>query len=192
MKRKVIIPVVFISAMVMTGCGKNDPKPTPSQASVSTEMSTTSVEEVSFVSLDKLISAYKEQQPNTDITSIELDKTLGKDFFKVKGRDVETEYEVSIDAVTGIVEKQEKETVDSDEQTEADVEQNKLDLEGLLSIDDVINKAKKETKMTDIDEMELSKEMGTTYWKVSLKDGIKETEISLDAKSGDVLQIEAD
>ena len=181
-----------MSTLLMTGCGKGEPESTPSQSSVSTEASTTVMEEASFVSLDKVISAYKEQQPNTDITSIELDKKLGKDLFKVTGRDIETEYEVSIDAVSGIVEKQEKETVDREEQTKADVEQKKVELNGLLSIEDIMSKAKKETNLTEIDEMELTKELDKTYWKVSLKEGTTETEISLDAKSGDVLQIEAD
>ncbi|MGO3115900.1 PepSY domain-containing protein [Enterococcus pseudoavium] len=149
--------------------------------------------QISFkVTVEEAIKTYQETYPDSDITSIELETSFGKYSYKIEGVDDEREYEVQVNADTKEVSKDSAENLDSEDKAGVKRNADKLDLENLLSVERAAEIAAKKAGGGKAEEWQLDKELGTTYWEVKVVNGHKETDVKLDAKSGEVLETEID
>ncbi|MDT2597808.1 PepSY domain-containing protein [Enterococcus dongliensis] len=198
MVKKIII--VGLSAVVLiglAGCGSNSDD---SSGSSSTQKTSQSVKVSSEgetradvnVSVADAIKAYQEAYPDSDITSIDLETSLGKYLYKIEGVDDDKEYELRVDANTKAVSKEREENLDAEDRNGVKRTEDKLDLEGLLSIEQVSDIAEKHVGKGEAVDWSLDKDAGTMYWEVKVIAGQDETEVKIDATSGEVLETEID
>ncbi|AYW45720.1 PepSY domain-containing protein [Tetragenococcus koreensis] len=168
---------------------------TSSQTEQSTSQSGESAaydqDEISVTVADA-IQIYQDELPDTDITEINLDRSNGKYYYEVEGLDDDTEYEMRIDAKTEDAEKQEEETLDPNEQDGKKREQDKVDLSDLLSIQEAATIATDEAGGGRAIDWSLDKELKITYWEVEVEDGQNETEVKINAQTGEVLETRED
>lgn len=203
MKKTIFAGLSIILLGVMVGCGqKTVQQPVTNTSTLETKLSTTSEskttgstnksEQVNIISVDEAIKIYQKAHPKTDITSLELENERNGFIYKVEGVDDNKEYDVKIDATSKEIKKDRDENLDKNEQNGVKRKQDKLDLAGILSVDEVTKIAEKETGFGKAVEWNLDKELDTMLWEVSGLDGRKETQVKLDAKSGKVLEFKVD
>ena len=204
MKKKLLVGLSTLMLVTLVGCGQKAIEKPVTDSKNSTEVvvkesSSAAKEEpvidskqVKIASIEEVISIYEKQFPNTDITSIQLEKEMTGFVYQVEGVDDDNEYEMKINAETLDTVKDRTEKLDRDEQGGIKREADKLDLSGIISLDEATQLAEKKSGAGQAVEWDLDRELGTTYWEVTIQDGNKETQIKLDAKTGDVLQVELD
>lgn len=141
------------------------------------------------VSVTDAIQIYQDEWPNTDITEINLDNSNGKYYYEIEGLDNDTEYEMRIDAKNKNAEKQETEKLDPNEQDGKKRDQDKIDLTDLLTIQEAAKTATDEAGGGQAIDWKLDKELDITYWEVEVKDGQNETEVKMNAQTGEVLEV---
>jgi len=167
------------------------------QSSSQTEQSTSS-EEAAYdqdaisVPVEDAIQIYQDEFSDADILEIDLEASRGNYYYKVEGVDDDTEYEMRIDAKTEDAEKQEEEKLDPEEQNGKKREQDQLDLSDLLTIEKASEIARDEVGGGKAVEWNLDKEMKITYWEVKVEDGQTETEVTINAQTGEVLEVDED
>lgn len=142
------------------------------------------------LSLDEIIDLYQKNKPDTDITGVEIESRMNNLIYEVKGMDNKKEYKLTF-SETGELQGQEEEVLDADERNENERNNEKLDLDKLLSLNKINEIAKKEVNGTIV-EWSLERELSKTYWEVKVDKNGKETDISIDAQSGNVLEVEVD
>ena len=142
------------------------------------------------MSLDEIIALYQKNKPNTDITGIEIESRMSKFVYEVKGMDDSKEYKLFF-TETGELQHQEEEMLDEDERNGNERNNEKLDLKNLLPLDQINSIAKKEVN-GDITEWSLERELSKTYWDVKIVNNGQQSDVSIDAQSGNVLEVEMD
>lgn len=142
------------------------------------------------LSLKEIIALYQKNKPNTDITDIDIEFQMNKLIYEVKGMDDSKEYKLTF-SETGELQRQNEEKLDEDERNENERNNEKLDLKNLLSLDKINSIAKKEVN-GNIVEWSLERELSKTYWEVKVEKNGQQTDISIDAQSGNVLEVEVD
>lgn len=208
MKKLILIGLSTVLVGVMTACSQNAvEKPVTKESSTAlslnqssssestveaTSTAKTSTNEVKIMTVQEVIDMYQKEYPDTDITSIELEKELGTFVFKVEGVDDTNEYELKINAETKEIAKNKQEKLDRDEQNGIKRNEDKLDLADVLTIDKATEIAEKEAGSGNATEWDLDKELNVTYWEVNVVDGKNETSVKLDAKTGEILEVELD
>ena len=98
----------------------------------------------------------------------------------------------SYDPETGETSREEQQTLDKDEQNAAYRESEALDLEGVISIEEASQIALDAVGSGEVTDLDLERELSVTYWKVTIEDGRKEFEVSIDARTKEVLTTERD
>ncbi|EMF0300458.1 PepSY domain-containing protein [Enterococcus hirae] len=209
MKTNVIFYGLF-SLLLLAGCQSNqatpESTPAPATTSTSTGQQTTSSTEASNqtmnsgtnatkeikVSAQKAIELFQKEYPNAAITSLELDSSWGSFFYKIDGVDDQNEYEMKINAANEEIQKQNPERLDQDEQNGQKKQEDALDTSKLLSIEEAAKIAEKQAGGGTATDWDLSKELGTTYWEVKVKNGNKSTQVKLNSQTGEVLATEND
>ncbi|EOH79368.1 PepSY domain-containing protein [Enterococcus malodoratus] len=198
MKKIVILGLSVALLGGLAGCGTDSDDSASSssstqKASQTSNSQTSSEANTNFkVSVDDAIKAYQEAYPDSDITSVDLETSFGKYLYKIEGVDDNKEYEVRVDADTKEVSKEREENLDTEDKDGVKRKEDKLDLDNLLSVEKVSDIAVKHVGKGKATDWSLDKDMGKTYWEVKVIDGHKETEVKVDAKSGDVLESETD
>ena len=195
---------------MLAGCQSNqatpESTPAPATTSTSTGQQTTSSTEASNqtmnsgtnatkeikVSAQKAIELFQKEYPNAAITSLELDSSWGSFFYKIDGVDDQNEYEMKINAANEEIQKQNPERLDQDEQNGQKKQEDALDTSKLLSIEEAAKIAEKQVGGGTATDWDLSKELGTTYWEVKVKNGNKSTQVKLNSQTGEVLATEND
>ena len=142
------------------------------------------------MSLDEIIALYQKNKPNTDITGIEIESRMSKFVYEVKGMDDSKEYKLFF-TETGELQHQEEEMLDEDERNGNERNNEKLDLKNLLPLDQINSIAQKEVN-GDITEWSLERELSKTYWDVKIVNNGQQSDVSIDAQSGNVLEVEMD
>ena len=142
------------------------------------------------MSLDEIIALYQKNKPNTDITGIEIESRMSKFVYEVKGMDDSKEYKLFF-TETGELQHQEEEMLDEDERNGNERNNEKLDLKNLLPLDQINSIAKKEVN-GDITEWSLERELSKTYWDLKIVNNGQQSDVSIDAQSGNVLEVEMD
>lgn len=184
---------------LLAGCSSNNQDAASSSSSSETsssEVSKTSQKSVLDdkvkVSVNQAIQVYQDAYPDTDITSIELDSTLGKYYYEVEGVDDDNEYSLRVNASDKAVSQKKQEQLDNDEDNGTKRSDDKLNLNNLISVKRAANIAEKAAGSGNASEWSLDKDMDTTYWDVQVKDGSKQVEVKVNAQTGKVLEKETD
>lgn len=209
--KKIYLGVIGLTAMLgLAGC-KSETKvveTTKSSSATSSQQVSSSSEKVGTVassettkavalsdfkvSLEDAIKGYQKEYPKTDITSIDVDTSFGTYYYKIEGMDDSKKYEVKINVESGVLEKEREETLDKDEQNGVERKKDKLDLTDLISLSKAAEIAVKQVGSGEATEWKLDKDMGTTYWEVTVGKDNNKTEIKMNAKTGDILEVEKD
>ncbi len=206
MKKMMIVGLGVTLLGVMVGCGQKaiqqpitETSKTEVVTSTSSETNSSSQKEttngtskVNVMSVEDVIAQYQKTYPDSDITSIQLENERRGFVYKVEGVDDNKEYEIKIDAVTKEVYQDKSENLDKDEKNGIKREEDKLDLEGILSIDEATKIAEEEAGTGQAIEWDLDRELNVTYWEVTVKDGNNKVQVKLDGKTGEVLATEID
>ena len=204
MKKKLLIGMSTLVLLGLASCGQKAIEKPVTNSSYSSEAvieesssavkkeANTDSKQVKIASIDEVVAIYEKQFPNTDITSIQLEKERSGFVYQIEGVDDDNEYELKINAETLDTVKDKTEKLDRDEQGGIKREADKLDLSGIISLDEATQLAEKKAGIGQAVEWDLDRELSTTYWEVTIQDGNKESQIKLDAKTGDVLQVELD
>lgn len=203
-KQLMIFGLLSLSVSLFVGCTNNNE--TPQENSVSSN--TQSMESISSsekedttgdsiantknIPIEEAISSYQKEYPDTDITSISFDTSFDKWYYDIEGINDTTEFELRIDALTGEVSRKKEEALDKDERNTAYRESKKLDLEGIISIDEASQLALKTIGAGEVTDLDLEKELNLTYWQVTIQEGNKEHDVKIDAQTKDVLETELD
>ena len=198
MKKIIILGLSVALLGGLAGCN-SDSDDSNSSSSTSEKTTQTSKSQASNetntnfkVSVEDAIKAYQEAYPDSDITSIDLETSFGSYLYKIEGVDDNKEYEVRVNADTKEVSKEREEELDMEDKEGVKRKEDKLDLENLISIEKVSDIATKHVGAGKATDWSLDKDLGTTYWEVKVMDGQKETEVKVDAQSGDILESETD
>lgn len=170
----------------------NTQETTTVETSTETNQSTDSIPLTFDVTLAEAIEVFQEKHPDTDITSIEVDSSFGNYFYKIEGMDDDTEYELKVDVHTKEVSEEKSEKLDRDEQNGVKRQEDKLDLSDLLPLDEITTIAEEQAEGGQATDWELDKEMGIVYWDVQVEEGRTETNVKINAKTGEVLEVELD
>ena len=194
MKKYIIVGLSIVLLSGLAGCSRTtgDSSNPETNTQKSTQMESRATKPAVKVSVNEAIKAYQKTYPESDITSIDLDTSFGKYLYSIEGVDDSKEYEVQVDAETMEVSKEREESLDREEQNGVKRKEDKLDLDSLLSVEEISAIAEKEVGKGKAIDWSLDQEMGTTYWEVKVAEGDKETEVTINAKSGEVLETEID
>ena len=200
MKKKtwITIGLMSLSAAVLVGCTTTTDNTT--NRSSTTIMSTTTSDgntsldstenAMTTMSWQDAVAVFQEKFPDTSITSISFDTSFGKWYYDIEGINDTTEFELRIDPATGETSREEQQTLDKDEQNAAYRESEALDLEGVISIEEASQIALDAVGSGEVTDLDLERESSVTYWKVTIEDGSKEYEVSIDARTKEVLTTE--
>lgn len=181
MKSIVLTSLVIITAGTLTGCGSNSKQENKADQNI---LSTTKT------SLTTAVKKYHATYANTSITSVELEKTVGKPVYTIEGMDDSREYEVHINGTNGKVMSKKSESLDQDERGQRS--EKEVDPAKVISLKKAQRVALKKVGSGSATEFSLSKETGITHWKVQVSHGNGETEVTINAKNGKVLATEKD
>ncbi|MDT2522480.1 PepSY domain-containing protein [Enterococcus raffinosus] len=198
MKKLIILGLSVVLLGGLAGCNSDSEEPngsstTSQKTSQTSKKQTSSEQNTNFqVSVEDAIKEYQKEYPDSDITSIDLETSFGRYLYKVEGVDDNKEYEVRVDADTKEISKEREEELDMEDKDGVKRKEDKLDLANLLSVVKVSDIAIKHVGSGKATDWSLDKDMGTTYWEVKVMDGHKETEVKIDAQSGDILETETD
>ena len=202
MKKKtwITIGLMSLSAAVLVGCTTTTDN-TTNQSSTTITSTTTSEGNTSLDSTENAmttmswqdaVAVFQEKFPDTSITSISFDTSFGKWYYDIEGINDTTEFELRIDPATGETSREEQQTLDKDEQNAAYRESEALDLEGVISIEEASQIALDAVGSGEVTDLDLERELSVTYWKVTIEDRRKEYEVSIDARTKEVLTTERD
>jgi len=183
-KSLVSLGIMLLSVGILGGC-------TSQAKSSSNDSRQVSLTENLPVNLEQAISIYQKTYPKTDIISVELEKSLNKKIYRVEGVDDYKKYQVNINAFNQKISHKREENLDNDERNGAK-RVDKVNLQNLLSIKKIAQIAEKELNNSKATEFSLEQEVGVTYWEVSIKSGLKEQEVKIDAQKGTVLKVDTD
>lgn len=131
------------------------------------------------------INKFNEKYGSKSIKEIELKNKKNKYIYEVEGFDLEKEYKVKIDASSGKILKAKSENLDAADKEEA------LDLNGLISRSEATKLAQTKASGKAV-KWSLEMDDQQPVWEVELKDGNKETEVKIDAKSQKILKTKTD
>lgn len=196
------LAVVSITTLaIMTGCqskGDNGSTTKPSTTISSTTKESRSAEATPnafpslAVSLADAISLYQETYPDSDITSIDLDSSLQNWYYSIEGVNDTTEFELRIDATTKDIDNKKEEQLDKEDSNGLKRQKDKLDLTKLATLEEISAIAQEQMPTGEVTDWELDKELDTTYWNVTIKDGTNEMEVKINAQTKEVIETELD
>ncbi|MBC1978374.1 PepSY domain-containing protein [Listeria marthii] len=192
--------VLLVGAL--SACGSNDDKDTSSnnnsqettssKSSNNESSSSDSLQNKSFdMSYEDAINAFKDKHGDAEISSVELEKNLGKYVYKVDGISNDNEYEMKFNAETKEQLSDETDKLDREDAGGVEKENEKLSLDGIKTPKEAMDKAVTE-QAGDVTSWKIERELDTTYYEVTVKQDNKKYEIKLNAKTLDVLQTEQD
>ncbi|MBC2192298.1 PepSY domain-containing protein [Listeria sp. FSL L7-0229] len=196
-KKLVTVGVAVLLVGALSACGSNDDKDTSSNNSSKETTSSKSnnndnLQNKSFdMSYEDAINAFKDKHSDAEISSVELEKNLGKYVYKVDGISNDNEYEMKFNAETKEQLSDETDKLDREDAGGVEKENEKLSLSGIKTPKEAMDKAVTE-QAGDVTSWKIERELDTTYYEVTVKQDNKKYEIKLNAKTLDVLQTEQD
>ncbi|HBM3452045.1 TPA: PepSY domain-containing protein [Listeria innocua] len=170
----------------------NGSKETTSSKSNSDKSSSDSLQNKSFdMSYEDAVKAFKDKHSDAEISSVELEKNLGKYIYKVEGISNDNEYEMKFNAETKEELADETDKLDKEDTGGVEKENEKINLDGIKSPKEAMDKAVSE-QAGDVTSWKIERELDTTYYEVTVKQDNNKYEIKLNSKTLDVLQTEQD
>jgi len=155
-----------------------------------TEPQTSSNQGVTSIkmTIDEAKNIYEKEYPRSSITAIDVDSSFGTYYFKIEGVDDNKEYELKINTSTSEVFKEREETLDSDEQNGVKKKNEAIDFSTLKPLKEIIEITEPLFEGSIATDADLEKEVGVTYWDITLKNGVQEMEVKIDATNGKILE----
>lgn len=139
--------------------------------------------------LDTAINKFLEKYPKTSITSIELEQVFDDYFYEIQGVDDHSEYSLKINATSGEIEQLETDTLDIEERNGRAQANDTLEVNQLISIEEVSNIAEQAGGGAAI-KWSLEKELSTTYWEVVVRTSSGVVDVKIDSKNGNILELD--
>ncbi|CCI81861.1 PepSY domain-containing protein [Lactobacillus hominis] len=137
------------------------------------------------LSQNDAINKFNEKFGSNSIKEIELKHKKNSYVYEIEGFDSEKEYKIKIDANTGKILKVKSEKLDADDKEEA------LDITGLINRSEATKIAQSKSSGQAV-KWSLEMDDKQPVWEVKLKDGDKDTEVKIDAKTQKVLKTKTD
>ncbi|MBC2330474.1 PepSY domain-containing protein [Listeria swaminathanii] len=201
-KKLATVGMAVLLVGALSACGSNDDKDTSSnnnsqettssKSSNNESSSSDSLQNKSFdMSYEDAVNAFKDKHSDAEISSVELEKNLGKYVYKVDGISNDNEYEMKFNAETKEQLSDETDRLDQEDAGGVEKENEKLSLDGIKTPKEAMDKAVTE-QAGDVTSWKIERELDTTYYEVTVKQDNKKYEIKLNAKTLDVLQTEQD
>lgn len=200
-KKLATVGVAVLLVGVLSACSFNDDKDTSSSNSSkettssksnNDKSSSDSLQNKSFdMSYEDAVKAFKDKHSDAEISSVELEKNLGKYIYKVEGISNDNEYEMKFNAETKEELADETDKLDKEDTGGVEKENEKISLDGIKSPKEAMDKAVSE-QAGDVTSWKIERELDTTYYEVTVKQGNNKYEIKLNSKTLDVLQTEQD
>lgn len=144
------------------------------------------------VTLADAITRYQGLTKDASVTEVELEKERGSWVYKIEGKDDTNDYKVVYDAVSKEVLDKETEPLDREEQAESVLEAEAIETAKLAEINDILEVAEEKVKGNQLEEMSLEKNLGITYWEVTVKADNKKIKLKIDAFTKELLEIKFD
>ena len=144
------------------------------------------------VTLADAITRYQELTKDATVTEVELEKERGNWVYKIEGKDDTNDYKVVYDAVTKEVLDKETEPLDREEQDESVLDAQAIETSKLAEIEEILKVSEEKVKGSRLEEMSLEKNLGITYWEVSVRADNKKVKLKIDAISKELLEIKFD
>lgn len=144
------------------------------------------------VTLADAITRYQELTKDATVTEVELEKERGNWVYKIEGKDDTNDYKVVYDAVTKEVLDKEIEPLDREEQDESVLDAQAIETSKLAEIEEILKVSEEKVKGSRLEEMSLEKNLGITYWEVSVRADNKKVKLKIDAISKELLEIKFD
>ncbi|ECB9469479.1 hypothetical protein FLR06_01565 [Listeria monocytogenes] len=200
-KKLATVGMTVLLVGALSACSFNDDKgtssnnsnnETTSSKSSNNESSSDSLQNKSFdMSYEDAINAFKDKHSDAEISSVELEKSLGKYVYKVDGISNDNEYEMKFNAETKEQLSDETDRLDREDAGGVEKENEKLSLDGIKSPKEAMDKAVSE-QAGDVTSWKIERELDTTYYEVTVKQDNNKYEIKLNAKTLEILQTEQD
>ena len=152
-----------------------------SESSDMTNDSTEGIETKEFdTSMEQAVDKFKETFPDAKITAI--DKDSNNYVYEIEGFNDKNEVEISVDAMTGKIVKQD--TDDRDDVIDDDV----LELDGIITPQEAMKKALDKVGSGYAKEWELDSKDGKVYYEVDVEGSDKDNDdVHIDANTGDFI-----
>lgn len=113
------------------------------------------------MSYEDAINAFKDKHSDAEISSVELEKSLGKYVYKVDGISNDNEYEMKFNAETKEQLSDETDRLDREDAGGVEKENEKLSLDGIKSPKEAMDKAVSE-QAGDVTSWKIERELDTT------------------------------
>jgi uncharacterized membrane protein YkoI len=197
MKKMVIqIGLALASVAILTGCANQSKTDSKSENTTSkTSQQSTSnqhLKNITEVSVKDAIKAYHDRFDDAEITSIELEKSLGRPIYTIEGVDDHQEHQLSINAKNKRVFDVKTDDLEQDEKNGKERQNNQLDTNKLLDIKKIAQIAEDKIGKGNATKFNLEEEQGITYWKVKVENKGQEHVVKVNAQKGNVLEVEQD
>ncbi|EAC6063225.1 PepSY domain-containing protein [Listeria monocytogenes] len=194
--------VLLVGALSACSFGDNDDKDTSSnngsdettssKSNSNDNNSTGSLQNKSFdMSYEDAVKTFKDKHREAEISSVELEKSLGKYVYTVDGISNDNDYEMKFNAETKEQLSDETDRLDQEDAGGVEKENEKLNLDGIKTPKEAMDKAVSE-QAGDVTSWNIERELDTTYYEVTVKQGTQKYDIKLTAKTLEVLQTEQD
>ncbi|EAF6699928.1 hypothetical protein D5Z92_14620 [Listeria monocytogenes] len=172
--------------------GSNETTSSKSNRNDNDSNATDSLQNKSFdMSYEDAVKAFKDKHRDAEISSVELEKSLGKYVYTVDGISDDNEYEMKFNAETKEQLSDETDRLDQEDAGGVEKENEKLNLDGIKTPKEAMDKAVSE-QAGDVTSWTMERELDTTYYEVTVKQGTQKYDIKLTAKTLEVLQTEQD
>ena len=204
MNKKILMTTLGLGlALTLTACGpKNEKADNPNakntaaveananknankKAADAQTKEETAINKGAVANLDRGIAfdGFKKLHANAKVESFQLEVENGKAYYKVSGYDAEKEYEVTVDAVTGDIVKDEFEAENTSAKT-ADVQLNMIE-----AVDKYMDEALKEAGQGfEAGEYEVEFEDGKYVVTVEVVNGTKDISYTYDYETGKLIE----
>lgn len=204
MNKKILMTTLGLGlALTLTACGpKNEKADNPNaknnaaveanankntnkKAADAQTKEETAINKGAVANLDRGIAfdGFKKLHANAKVESFQLEVENGKAYYKVSGYDAEKEYEVTVDAVTGDIVKDEFEAENTSAKT-ADIQ-----LEMIEAVDKYMEEALKDAGQGyEAGEYEVEFEDGKYVVKVEVVNGTKDISYTYDYETGKLIK----
>ncbi|HAB8811403.1 TPA_asm: hypothetical protein GYS95_14370 [Listeria monocytogenes] len=143
------------------------------------------------MSYEDAVDAVKNKHNDAEISSIELEKSLGRYVYTVDGISNDNEYEMKFNAETNEQLSDETDRLDQEDAGGAEKENEKLNLNGIKTPREAMDKAVSQ-QTGDVISWNIERELDTTYYEVTVNHDNQKYDIKLNAKTLEVLQTEQD
>lgn len=204
MNKKILMTTLGLGlALTLTACGPKNEKADNPNAKNNTAVETnanknankkaadaqtkeeTAINKGAVANLDRGIAfdGFKKLHANAKVESFQLEVENGKAYYKVSGYDAEKEYDVTVDAVTGDIVKDEFEAENTSAKT-ADVQLNMLE-----AVDKYMDEALKDAGQGfEAGEYEVEFEDGKYVVTVEVVNGTKDISYTYDYETGKLIE----